>query len=701
MEAKAKPDSGGLVFGGFLMHSDAPKPDFSGWLTKYGIKCSDGRTILAHAFKGQDKATVPLVWQHAHNEPSNILGHLVLEHRDQGVYCFGFFNDTDAAKNARTLVSHKDITSLSVYANQLVEKAKQVMHGIIREGSLVLSGANPGALIDNITLAHTDGDLVTLEDEAIIYSGELLHADGEGDGDGKNDNDGDGDGNGPSVQEVYDGMSDEQKAVVHYMVGAALEGDSSGDGAAHSSDDKSGEGQKELVHDNTKDGRRMTRNVFEKENEAKHGNGNGNSLKGDAMAPWKSVISHDAMKEIFADAQRGGSLREAVQNYALKHGIDNIDTLFPEVRTITDTPDFISRRVEWVAGVLNGTRKTPFTRIKSLVADITFEEARAKGYIKGNLKKEEFFAASRRVTLPTTVYKKQKLDRDDILDITDFNVVTWLQAEMRLMLDEELARAILIGDGRAVDDEDHILDPMGAAQGAGIRAIVNDDELYAATVTVNNAATSNQIVDEVAANMRYYRGSGSPTFFTTLPVLTGLLLTRDTLGRRIYNTASDVAQAMGVSNIVAVEVMEDPAYSNLLGIIVNLNDYTIGTDQGGEVNFFDFFDIDYNQYKYLLETRCSGALVKPRSALIVKRAASGATVVVPAAPTFDPTTGNITIHDTAGVQYTRTDTGDVETAASSPILVPAGSEITIEAHSTSGHYLDVDQADRWTFRNDT
>lgn len=698
MEVKAKPDQDGVVIGGSLMHSDdAPTPDFSGYATKAGLRCADGRTIMPDAFKHQDGITVPLVWQHGHNEPTNVLGHAVLQNREDGVYCQAFFNETPQAKHAKTLVEHRDIKSLSIYANQLTEKAKQVLHGFIREVSLVLSGANPGALIDNITLAHADGDMVTLEDEAIIYTGEPIKHDSDGDtdtpdppgneGNAKEDTDAEGETE-ATVQEIFDSMTPDQQAVVHLMVGAALEGDGDGGDAEHSSESKDEE--KELVHnDNNQEGRRMSRNVFEQTGGTKEGE------------KEKTTLSHDAMRGIFEDAHRRGSLKEAVEDYALKHGIDNIETLFPEVRTITDSPDFISRRVEWVNGVLSGTRKTPFTRIKSLVADITFEEARAKGYIKGNLKKEEFISAARRVTLPTTIYKKQKLDRDDILDITDFNVVTWLQAEMRLMLDEELARAILLGDGRALDDEDKILDPAGAATGAGIRAIINDDELYAATVTVANGATENELVDAVAANMRFYRGSGNPTFYTTLPTLTSILLTRDTLGRRIYNTASDVASAMGVSSIVAVEAMEDDAYGDLVGVIVNLSDYTIGTDQGGDVNFFDFFDIDYNQYKYLLETRCSGALIKPRSALVLRRAEAGAAEVTPTEPTWDPATGHLTIVDTAGVVYRRTDTGAVVNAAGSPYAIPAGTEVTVTAEpADAAHYLDVDYEDRWTFRND-
>ena len=660
------------------------KPDFSGYVTKYGLKCSDGRTIMSPAFQHQDKTTIPLVWQHSHSDPGNVLGHMDLEHRDDGVYAYGFFNDTDGAKNARTLVNHGDIKSLSIYANQLTEKAKQVLHGIIREASLVLSGANPGALIDNITLAHADGDLVTLEDEAVIYTGlDITHADGESQdpadtGDVEDDVE-----NSKTVQEVYDSMTSEQQAVVHYMVGAALEGES-GDDASHSSDEESDD-EKELVHDdNEKEGRRMTRNVFEQ--------------SGETQKEEKHTLTHDAMKGIIADAQRSGSLKEAVESYALKHGIENIDVLFPEARTITDSPEFDSRRVEWVSGVINGTRKSPFTRIKSLVADITFEEARAKGYIKGNLKKEEFISASKRLTTPTTVYKKQRLDRDDIVDITDFDVVVWLKQEMRLLLDEELARAVLVGDGRDMADEDHILDPVGAPQGAGIRSILNDDDLYAATVNVNiddNNSTPSEIVDAIVGSMRLYKGSGTPTLYTTLPYITDFLLQRDTLGRRLYSSIAEVASEMGVSSIVAVEVMED--YPDVVGIIVNLSDYTLGTDKGGEVNFFDFFDIDYNQYKYLLETRCSGALTKIRSALVIKKVAAADVLVTPNEPSFDGTT--ITINGTTGVVYKRADTNAV-VVDNATVVLATGQSLKIYATPAAGHYFENNVDDEWTYTNE-
>jgi hypothetical protein len=579
-------------------------PDFSGYATKAGLKCSDGRIIMPDAFKHQDKETVPLVWQHNHNEPSNVLGYATLEHREDGIYAYGFFNETDAAKNARTLVEHGDIKSLSIYANQLTEKSKQVLHGFIRELSLVLSGANPGALIDNITLAHSDGEMVVLEDEAIIYTGlELNHADGESSDSTNSDENSD---EGPTVQEVYDSMTEEQKDVVHYMIGAALESSSKSlEQAAHSDKEEETESTSEIVHTddkNKEEGRRMSRNVFEQQNEGEK--------------EERHVLSHDAVKGIVANAQKGGSLKAAVEEYALEHGITNIDVLFPDARSLTDTPEFDARRMEWVSSVINGTRHSPFSRVKSIIADITMEEARALGYITGNLKKEEFISVSKRTTAPTTVYKKQMLDRDDILDITDFDVVTWLKSEMRIMLDEEIARAVLIGDGRSNADQDKIKDPEGATDGVGVRSILHDHDLYVAKVEMAQTAdTPPEQVDAIVSSLGLYKGSGSPTFYTTLPVLTGMLVYRDVDGHRLWRTTSELASELGVANIVTVEVME--TVPDLIGIIVNLKDYTIGADKGGDVTFFDDFDIDYNQYKYLLETRISGGLTKIRSAMVI------------------------------------------------------------------------------------
>jgi hypothetical protein len=662
------------------------KPDFSGWATKAGLRCSDGRTIMPDAFKHQDQATVPLVWQHNHSDPGNVLGHAILENRAEGVYAYGFFNDTAQAQNAKTLVQHDDIKSLSIYANQLTEKSKQVFHGFIRELSLVLSGANPGALIDNITLAHADGDMVTLEDEAIIYTGEELHhgdEDDDAEDESKKDDDSEKDEetkdgevqhvDSASVKSVYDEMSEEQKSVVHTMVGLALEAAAKHDDISH------GEGGS----DDEKDGRSMKRNVFEQQEREKAGD--------------KPVLSHSDLKGIVDSAQKSGSLKEAFEEYALAHGIDNIEILFPDARNVTQTPEWDTRRLEWVKSVLDGTRKSPFSRIKSLVADLTFEAARAKGYIKGNLKKEEFFGVAGRVTTPTTVYKKQKLDRDDIVDITDFDVVAWIKGEMRLMMDEELARAVLIGDGREVDDDDKIRDPMAAAEGAGIRSIANEHDLYAATVTVNiddANSTPIELVDAVIRAQQFYKGSGSPTFYTTLPTLTYILLARDEFGHRLWKTASELAAEMNVTSIVTVEVMEDEP--DLVGIIVNLKDYTIGADRGGELNFFDDFDIDYNQYKYLLETRVSGALTKIRSALVIRKSAGTDTLVEPVEPDYDEETFEITVATTTGITYKNKSTGATYVTGT-PVTVPAGESITVVAIPGSGYYLADNVNDEWTY----
>lgn len=665
--------------------------DFSGYVTKAGLKCSDGRTITPEAFKDMDGLTVPLVWQHGHNDPGNVLGHTVLEARNDGVYGYGFFNDTAQGKNAKTLVEHKDITKLSIYANSLLEKQKKVLHGVIREVSLVLAGANPGAEIDYVQVAHSDGDVETLEDEAIIYTGLTLeHEDPPEKVDENKKPEGDvekpeGDTtvehadatNAPTVQDVYDSLSDDQKNVVSYMVGAAL--DQVKNSTAEHSDKTQNEG--DLNH---KEGKEMTRNVFDQTDKDK--------------GEPQHVLSHADRLGIVADAQAIGSFKQAVENYALKHGIDNIDVLFPDAKAVSNTPDFDKRRTEWVSAVINGTKHSPFSRIKSLVADLTMDEARAKGYIKGNFKKEEFFGVTKRVTTPTTIYKKQKLDRDDIVDITDFDVVVWLKGEMRLMLDEELARAILISDGREVDDDDHIVDPVGASSGAGIRSIANDHELYAAPIYVNldDAASSpNETVDAILSGMRLYKGSGNPTFYTTLPYLNTLLLARDTLGRRLYRTSSELAAELGVSNIVTVEVMED--VPDLVGIIVNLTDYTVGADRGGEVTMFDDFDIDYNQYKYLIETRASGGLTKIRSALVVRKTAGTNVLVTPNAPTFVSSTGVVTIVATTGVVYKNADT-DATLSTGAQTALAEGATLNVVATPASGYYIETPNDYMWSFK---
>ena len=576
------------------------KYDFSGWATRNNIKCSDGRTILKDAFKQHDGQTVPLVWNHQHNESANVLGHAVLENRDEGVYAYCTFNDTEAGKNAKLLVEHGDVTALSIYANQLKQKGSNVMHGTIREVSLVLAGANPGAFIDSV-IRHGE----FCEDEAVIYTGEeltLQHADDKpSDKEDKvdeKDEKGDGkvDKNEKTIKDVVDSMSEEQKNVLYALVGQALEGKEMAQSAIEENENNIEEngGEQEMKH-----------NVFEGR-ETENNN----------------VLSHDAMETIFKDAKRYGSLKESFLAHAESYGIKDIEWLFPDAKNVNMPPDFIKRDDSYVQKVMRGVHHVPFSRIKSMHANITADEARAKGYIKGKRKKEEVFTLLKRTTTPTTIYKKQKLDRDDVVDITDFDVVAWLKMEMRMMLDEEIARAILVGDGRLPDSDDKVNETC-------IRPIASDDDLYCvkAPVDVAAAATEDDIakafIKTVIKSRKEYKGSGSPTLFTTEDVITGCLLLEDKNGRVIYDTVDKLATALRVKEIVPVEVMEtaktkvNSVEKPLLAIMVNLTDYYVGADKGGSVNMFDDFDIDYNQQKYLMETRCSGALVKPYSAIAV------------------------------------------------------------------------------------
>ena len=574
------------------------KYDFSGWATKNNIKCSDGRTILRDAFKHNDGQTVPLVWNHQHNESANVLGHAVLENREEGVYAYCTFNDTEAGKNAKLLVEHGDVTALSIYANQLKQNGSNVMHGTIREVSLVLAGANPGAFIDSI-IRHGE----FCEDEAVIYTGENLsleHADQKpSDKDDKAGEDDKGDGKvegnkQKTIKDVVDSMSEEQKNVLYALVGQALEGKEMAQSAIEENNNIEDGGEQEMKH-----------NVFEgKETDN------------------KDVLSHDAMETIFKDAKRYGSLKESFLAHADQYGIKDIEWLFPDAKNVNMPPDFIKRDDSYVQKVMRGVHHVPFSRIKSMHADITADQARAKGYIKGKLKKEEVFTLLKRTTSPTTIYKKQKLDRDDVVDITDFDVVAWLKMEMRMMLDEEIARAILVGDGRLSSDDDKINEMC-------IRPIATDADLYCvkAPVTVASAATEDEIakafIRTVIKSRKEYKGSGSPTLFTTEDVLTNCLLLEDKNGRIIYDTVEKLATALRVKEIVTVEVMEgaktkvEEQEKPLMALMVNLVDYYVGADKGGAVNMFDDFDIDYNQQKYLMETRCSGALVKPYSAIAV------------------------------------------------------------------------------------
>ena len=678
--------------------------DFSGFATKANLKCSDGRTIMPDAFKHMDGDQVPLVWQHGHNEPANVLGHAILESRDGDVYCHGFFNSTPAAQNAKELVKHGDINALSIYANRLVEKSKNVMHGMIREVSLVLTGANPGALIDNVNIAHGDGAYETLDDEAVIYTGLTLTHSDEGDdmadeddrtvadvidtlnpeqkeafhfligealahaeGDAGTADEGDDEedaGSGRTVKDVFDSMSKEQKDVVYFMIGQAIEDAKATAPTAKHSD----------FH---QEGSTMTHNVFEKDSTLAHQD----------QGP---VLSHSDAASIFEGAKRLGSMKEAAEDYALQHGIDDISILFPDAKALSATPEFEKRRTEWVAEVMNATRHTPFSRIKSLTANLTLDEARAKGYVKGNLKKEEFFKVSKRVTTPQTIYKKQKLDRDDVLDITDFDVVTWLKGEMRLMLEEELARAILVGDGRSAGDEDKISEDH-------IRPIANDSDLYVTYLYVNlNGVdfSAEEIIDSVTMQRRHYRGSGNPTFYTSETVLARMLLIKDSLGRRIYPTVNDLAAALRVTKIVAVEIMDEPSV-DVVGIIVNLSDYTVGADKGGDVSLFDDFDIDYNQYKYLIETRVSGALVRPKSALVLKAVANSAVLVTPEAPEWNDSTKTVMVPVVTGIVY-KNKMSNQTISAVTGLTLADGDEVTIIAvPSSANYYLASSTEDEW------
>lgn len=596
------------------------KFDFSGYATKNDIKCTDGRTIRKDAFKDNDGTTVPLVYQHLHNSPENVLGHCVLENREDGVYAYCSFNDTESAKNAKEAVRHGDITSLSIYANNLLERGKDVYHGVIREVSLVLAGANKGATIDNVCIAHSDGSVDECPEEVIIDLGidldsgieEVVEHAAKEDSeketeDSKNQNEEKKvmakddakkteDMSEETLADVFETLNEKQKQLVYFLVGQALMSvENSGEEAKHS--DEGGEDF-------------MKYDVFD-----------------NGMYEEPRTLSHAEFADIMTDAQRNGSFRDAFLAHTQDYGIEEIELLFPDAKMLENTPGFIQRDNEWVNDVLNGTTHVPFSRLKSIHANITADEARAKGYIKGNQKKEEVFPLLKRTTTPTTIYKKQKLDRDDVVDIRDMNVVAWMNAEMNVMLKEELARAILIGDGRESDDEDHIDETC-------IRPIYKDNALYTIRKTVNfsysetNASKSEKIIESLIKAKKAYKGTGRPTFYTTSDVTTTFLLAKDSIGRRLYTSLADVAAQCGLAAIKEVPVMEGQSYygKNLVGIMVNLKDYRIGTDKGGELTSFDDFDIDFNQYKYLLETRCSGSLMDPFTAVVIESTDSSLTL---------------------------------------------------------------------------
>ena len=587
----------------------AEKFDFSGWATAYDYKCADGRTIRKGAFSDCDGKTVPLVWGHDHDTPSTVLGHALLEDADEGMRMYGSFNNSAAAQDAKEAVAHGDIKYLSIYANRLQQTpAKEVMHGMIREVSLVYAGANPGAYIDNAVLAHSDGTYDMVEDEAIMcffkdIEPNLEHSE-KGEDDVAEVN--------TESNAVWDSMTDEQKALCQDMADEAVENaldklveELEADGKGEEEE----ETDNEVEHSEEEGEEVMKHNVFDTEN-----------------ATPSNTLSHDEMNTIIADAKRYGSMRDSFLAHAEDYGIEQIDWLFPEAKEQNTPPEYIKRDANWVSVVMNGVHHTPFTRLKSTYADITEDEARARGYLKGRLKKEEVFSLLKRTTQPTTVYKKQKLDRDDTIDITDFDVISWLKAEMRTMLDEELAGAYLVGDGRLASDDDKI-------DANCIRPIVNEPDLFNIKYSVapSQAVASGTPIEDAAqyyaenfikAAIRArkgYKGSGSPTMFTSESMLCEMLLLEDTQKHPLYKTEQELATKMRVSRIVTIpdEIIGRGAYNGkaILAIIVNLNDYNVGADKGGSINMFDDFDIDYNQMKYLIETRCSGALMKPFSAI--------------------------------------------------------------------------------------
>lgn len=562
------------------------KYDFSGWATRNDIRCSDGRTIRKGAFAEQDGTTVPLVWNHNHVDADNVLGHAILENRDQGVYAYCFFNDTKQGNNAKELVKHGDICSLSIFANQLKQNGGDVIHGAIREVSLVLAGANPGAKIENI-MAHGDN----LEEEAIIYNDSdeinLTHSEEKSKMEEENKE--------KTVKDVIDSMTEEQRNVMYALIGEAIES-TKGENLSNEEENK------------------MKHNAFENEDQTKK--------------EETETLSHSEFMEIVSEAKRKGSMKDAFLEHNiteipyLAHSITNVGNLFPEAKAVSRVPEIVDRDQTWVGNVMASVKHTPFSRVKSFYANITADEARAKGYVKGAKKVEEVITALKRTTDPQTVYKLQKMDRDDIIDITDFDVVAWLKGEMRGKLDEEIARAILIGDGRSSSSADKV-DPLK------IRPVYQDDTTYTIKRILTRAsgaddsAFAKAFIKDVVKSRKEYKGSGNPTLYTTEDMLTSMLLIEDTTGRVIYDTIEKLKTALRVRDIVTVPVMENVGREdtsahkkwNLLGVLVNLSDYNVGADKGGSVNMFDDFDINYNKYEYLIETRCSGALVKPYSAI--------------------------------------------------------------------------------------
>lgn len=567
---------------------DTSNYDFAGWATRNNVKCSDGRVIMQNAFQGNNGAIVPLVWNHQHDNPDCVLGQALLENRPEGVYAYCRFNGTESGNTAKELVEHGDVSSLSIFANQLKEQGSNVLHGNIREVSLVLAGANPKAYIEDV-FAHSDDEE---EDGIRIYMGEplisLSHSDTQTESDEKQSDDTKDDDE--TVGDVFNSLTEKQKKVFYFMLAKAM------------NEEKADGEDDENKDTNNKEENTVKHNVFDQTTDETNG----------------GTLSHDAMNAIIKDTKRFGTMKESYLQHADEYGIENIEYLFPEAHNLNETPEFIKRDTGWVSKVMSSVHHSPFSRIKSMFANITEDQARAKGYIKGNLKKDEVFSLLKRTTTPTTVYKKQKIDKDDWDDITDFNVVSWLKTEMRMMLDEELARAYLLGDGRSTSDDDKINEQ-------NIRPVAKDEALFTIQKAVN--VTSNATDDDkakafikaVIRSRKEYKGSGNPTLYTTEDMLTTCLLLTDTTGRDIYEDVNQLCKKLRVKEIVTVPVMESVKAkdgNDMLAILVNMNDYNVGADKGGSVNMFDDFDIDYNQQKFLMETRCSGALTKPYSAIV-------------------------------------------------------------------------------------
>lgn len=698
------------------MYEDA---DFSGWATKTGIECSDGRTIGPVAFAHQDNAKVPLVWGHKHDGPTHVLGHAFLEARDEGVYCYGYFNDNEKGRETKHLVQHGDVDSLSIWANNLKEtvkgRLKEVVHGVIREVSVVLSGANEGARIENVALAHSYDDDDELE-TAIIWSGpdiaELKHSQDrpveepvvEHAADDEID-----------PVKVYETLTEDQKLAVNFLTGAAIEQAFEEAGVAHEDADGETVGEPKANDQKTDDTKDDDKKSDTPEDAPSEDNPEGAQLEGEktednpegnlshqegfdnmsnvfdrtqtATQPRKR-LSHEQFQTIMNEAREGSrKISEVFLAHADEYGFgDDIDLLFPDAKSVTSQPELIARRTEWVAGIIDGATHRPFARIKSTAADLTADEARARGYVKGNKKKDEVVKLLKRVTTPTTIYKKQKLDRDDIVDITDLDVVAWLKWEMRFMLEEELARAILIADGREVDDADKIDEDH-------IRPIAYDDDMYAHKVTLGSNSTPEMMIEAIIRARKNFKGTGRPAFYTTDDIITDLLLIKDKMGRFVYEDEEHLARKMRVTRLVPVEVME--TVPDILGIMVNISDYTIGADRGGQLSMFDDFDIDFNQFKYLIETRVSGALTKPKSAVVIRRTTG--TSVTSVAPTHNPATNKLTIPTVTGVSYFDVTSVEDETELTDGETYHLTATVDVEARADSGYSFAHNTDNDWTF----